>query len=425
MSATSATFTIPDAAFQPSIGLPEAQPSDDLACQDQTTWPIWSSLVQWIGTARSLALLGGSAGAATTASAGVGLLIWLYVTRTFTPASAHVVKPLYFDYTKLQAVATTSMVSKAHMTAYAHTIKEANPQQKSTQQLNRRQRFLAPGEAVTIWLDLRMPRTTVASDDLFQAVGEIYTADGQQLSRSSRPTFPVSTALQSFAWDLWIRPLKALGFLANDVRLKVVLFERYVEQIQQPFVLFHCALHGRAGGGLPPPVITADLHVQLHLGAWRSILYWVRPGWLLTVCLAVIGLCAIVGGSSCAALLFALWLWSISVGDGSPDITSPEGPVPRDHGISSGDDGSHHGSEVLSDSDESAGWVKDMGESDEALPAHQSASPPFVGVRISESEAPLDQDESIVASSSGGDLSLPAVDFANSLSGRSLPRRRR
>lgn len=76
-----------------------------------------------------MALLGGSAGGAAVASTGAGLLLWLYVTRTFTPASAHVVKPLYFDYTQLQAVAATSLVSDSRLTAYAHNLSEANPKQ--------------------------------------------------------------------------------------------------------------------------------------------------------------------------------------------------------------------------------------------------------------------------------------------------------
>lgn len=57
---------------------------------------------------------------------------------------------------------------------------------------------------------------------------------------------------------------------------QVNLFERYTEQVQQPFALFTCTLHGRAGGGLPPPAAYAEVHVHLHLGLLRRALYWVR-----------------------------------------------------------------------------------------------------------------------------------------------------
>lgn len=40
--------------------------------------------------------------------------------------------------------------------------------QNTTRQLIRGHRFLAPGEVVSMWVDLRMPRSRAASADLFQ-----------------------------------------------------------------------------------------------------------------------------------------------------------------------------------------------------------------------------------------------------------------
>ena len=57
---------------------------------------------------------------------------------------------------------------------------------------------------------------------------------------------------------------------------QVTLFERYTERADRPFAVFVATLHGRAGGGLPPPVAKAFMHIRLHLGMLRRLLYWVR-----------------------------------------------------------------------------------------------------------------------------------------------------
>lgn len=367
------------------------------------------------------------------ASAGGCLLLWLYVSRTFSPASAHVVKPLYFDYTQLQAVAATSLVSDSRLTAYANNLREANPKKNTTRQLIQGHRFLAPGEVVSMWVDLRMPRSRAASADLFQAIGELHTADGQQLARSSRPTFPVSSNLLSLGWGLWAAPLRALGLWASDTRLQVVLFERYTEQADQPFAIFMCTLHGRAGGGLPPPVASADLHIKLHIGTLRRILYWVRPGDILTICLGVTGVCAFMCGWSSAAVLFALWLWSVSVGARSVGASSPDGSPLSDDGLSSGDEGSRQPSGQLSDSDESAGWVIDMGDGEaEALPS--APLPPCQSASLGGTNNPdygarrwpvLDEGGSVVASSSEAGATSPPAKAAAPIFSLSSPKRRR
>ncbi len=64
---------------------------------------------------------------------------------------------------------------------------------------------------------------------------------------------------------------------------QVTLFERYREK-DEPFAIFVCKLHGRAGGGLPPPVAKAWMHIRLHLGMIRRMLYWVRVLFFAVTC---------------------------------------------------------------------------------------------------------------------------------------------
>lgn len=56
---------------------------------------------------------------------------------------------------------------------------------------------------------------------------------------------------------------------------QVTLFERYREREDRPFAVFVCRLRGRAGKALPPPVASAAVHIRLHLGPLRRMLYWV------------------------------------------------------------------------------------------------------------------------------------------------------
>lgn len=44
----------------------------------------------------------------------------LFVARNYAPASAHIVKPLFFDYTQLQASASASLIDDSDVTSYKH-----------------------------------------------------------------------------------------------------------------------------------------------------------------------------------------------------------------------------------------------------------------------------------------------------------------
>ena len=61
------------------------------------------------------------------------------------------------------------------------------------------------------------------------------------------------------------------------VLLQVTLFERYRERDDPPFAVFVGRLRGRAASELPPPVAHAAMHIHLHLGVLRRMLYWVHP----------------------------------------------------------------------------------------------------------------------------------------------------
>lgn len=75
---------------------------------------------------RSAALLAASLACAGVACAGVALLAFLFIVRTFSPAKAQIVRPLYFDYTKLEATASVSLLNSQRSTAYAHSLHEVN-----------------------------------------------------------------------------------------------------------------------------------------------------------------------------------------------------------------------------------------------------------------------------------------------------------
>lgn len=68
------------------------------------------SLWKLIRSAGFLAVLLGSLG---IAAAGFGLVAFLFLTRSYTPPSAHLVKDLYFDYSDSTAAAVASLVDIA------------------------------------------------------------------------------------------------------------------------------------------------------------------------------------------------------------------------------------------------------------------------------------------------------------------------
>lgn len=68
-----------------------------------------------------------------------------------------------------------------------------------------------------------------------------------------------------------------LGFVDTRKMTQVDLFPDYTEKKTSPFAVFHAELKPRSGGGSTPSVTSAELHVELHLGWIRSLLYLVSP----------------------------------------------------------------------------------------------------------------------------------------------------
>ncbi len=89
---------------------------------DSASWSLWT----WARRMQSAALLAASLACALVACLGAGLLAFLFVARTFAPATAHIVQPLYFDYTQLEATASVSLLNSQRATYYAHSLHELN-----------------------------------------------------------------------------------------------------------------------------------------------------------------------------------------------------------------------------------------------------------------------------------------------------------
>jgi hypothetical protein len=90
--------------------------------QPELGWSPW----RVARTMRSAALLAATLSCAAAACLGVALLVFLFVARTFAPASAHIVRPLYFDYSSAEATATVSLLASQRATLYTHTLHELN-----------------------------------------------------------------------------------------------------------------------------------------------------------------------------------------------------------------------------------------------------------------------------------------------------------
>ena len=89
----------------------------------QDNW-VWNKFWSIVGDAGSYALLTSSVVAASLSCASVAVILLLYTARVFTPIEAHVVRPLYFDFTQPQAVATVNLLSAEPHTHYVHDLHE-------------------------------------------------------------------------------------------------------------------------------------------------------------------------------------------------------------------------------------------------------------------------------------------------------------
>jgi len=89
----------------------------------QDNW-VWNKVWSIIGGLGSYALLGFSVLAASLSLASVAVIVLLYTARVFTPIEAHLVRPLFFDFTQPEAVATVNLLNAEPHTHYVHDLHE-------------------------------------------------------------------------------------------------------------------------------------------------------------------------------------------------------------------------------------------------------------------------------------------------------------
>ena len=85
---------------------------------------MWNKVWSIVGNVGAYALLGLSALAASLSLASVAVILLLYTARVFTPIEAHLVRPLFFDFTQPEAVATVNLLSAEPHTHYVHDLHE-------------------------------------------------------------------------------------------------------------------------------------------------------------------------------------------------------------------------------------------------------------------------------------------------------------
>ncbi|GLC54247.1 hypothetical protein PLESTB_000839400 [Pleodorina starrii] len=234
---------------------------------------------------------------------GYTLLGFLFLTRYYAPASHHYVRPLHFDYTGYVAVATAPLSPNLREQAVLNN----NPALPgAAAALLPKSRFLPCCTQVAIHVVLTIPADHT---DLFQVTGEMLANTTHIAARSTRTYI---NTRQPYAYrlakEIILLPLHVLGFGHGDwVRVDLPLFNAYEDREDSPVALFRARLASRnaSRGGLPPPPVHhAELHVRLRMGLFQTVLFWLRPGLVLSVFLLLVGLMAsIVGTTGTAALL--------------------------------------------------------------------------------------------------------------------------
>ncbi|KAK9907381.1 hypothetical protein WJX75_002552 [Coccomyxa subellipsoidea] len=242
---------------------------------------------------KAAVLLGTSLVCAGISASGFAILVFLLLTRSLAPATAYFEKELFFDYTKPAAVASANFCqSPAPVKASA-----ANA------------RFLQPGQAMNVWMELVTPETHGSSNtDVFQVAAELVAADGRATASASRPCLVTyRSPLIRYIRMLARLPLVLVGWYEEKQDLKVVLFKGYKEKADVPFCVFRVALMARANGGELPGIYKASVHIDLSLGLIGRALYKIRPGTVATYVLSITGLAAFCGGGLASLGLLAIW----------------------------------------------------------------------------------------------------------------------
>lgn len=249
------------------------------------------------------------------AAIGFSFLVYIFFSRSYAPPAAHLVKDLYFDYSDSSAVAAASFLD---INAF-----------KGEQ--GRSIRAVTTGQKVNVWLELEAaePYGNV-NTDVFQVLAQLLTSDGRIAATASRPCLltswsPLVQSVRSF----FTAPLVLAGLWREHQRLQVLLFSRYPDQADKPFAEFRTVLRAASTGGHLPHLYSAKVHVDLVLGIFGRIIYWMRPGTWTMLALAAASLSALGGGLLVAAAIFLIWLYSGSKAH-APVHSPPQSDVDED-----------------------------------------------------------------------------------------------
>jgi len=281
----------------------------------------------WAEVATSSFLLLTCLASLAVAALGFALLVYIFFSRSFAPPKAHLVKNLYFDYADSSAFASASFLDSTFVKGSESTT-----------------RAFLPGQQMNVWLELEAAEGGASvNTDLFQVLAQLLTADGKTAATASRPCLLTSWSpfVQSIR-SLISTPMVLLGLWREQQTLKVPLFSRYPDQADRPFVAFKAVLRATTKGGHLPHLYSARVHVDLVLGLFGRLIYWLRPGKFMTLGLAASALAAMGGGTLVALTCFLYWFFtapkahapshspphSEADDDSDTDLPSPAKPSP-------------------------------------------------------------------------------------------------
>ena len=296
---------------------PAFDPASDLASHVAA---LLASIASTVRTARSAALLLGSAAGGAACLAGWALLLALLAARALAPPADVVTRDLWVDYTASPASGVASFLPDPAAAALVAAAAQEGPTKGNA--ATTLPRAFPAGRRLDVWLAMEAPDVDArgggggAAGDVFQVRAELLAPDGRVLAAASRPALlpPRSRAARALR-SAALAPLVVLG-LADELRtLRVPLFSGYRDRPDAPFVALRVALAGRvpagtspAAGPGPPPALAAVRGVVSHrLGLARRLLYYVRPGDALAWPLFALAAAAIAGGGAAAALCGLGW----------------------------------------------------------------------------------------------------------------------
>lgn len=257
--------------------------------------PTWRTLVYLNCTLLgSLAILSG-----LVALTGYVILVMMLFTRFYGPAQLEYIRPLYFDYNQPVATAITPLALDLH---WSVVFKDAAPP-PTLQQAN--SKFLNQGQEVSISLIFYVP--PYRTEDLFQVTGELLTRQGHVVGRSTRSWLAhQEPPIVKGARQLIKLPLMLLGLYEDRERVTVTLFDSYTERGSAPlaYVRANLTCH-RPSGKVPPQVYHSEVHLRLKMGLTQRLMYWLRPGPVLSLILWLWATSLALSGSVVTTLLVA------------------------------------------------------------------------------------------------------------------------